>query len=242
MFSSEKPKIKASQSRAQVKGVNDIVVAVLGPDDVVSSVPQFLDGAISSGVEHSMLLCFYIGPARAVKPRTPSPKMAHPQKEGPQSCAFKSIVLVCHCITNPGISVAWAERISTGGRFNIPIVAEGLAPSWLNANSRKPVRPCRRVPHHAHPPSPPASSICVERSETRAKSSIQCGPASFATPHGCRARDGPISCRFATSCANTRGTERSKPPCRRPLRHPVSVAPAVLCFRTFHTELEEWNE
>jgi hypothetical protein len=55
MFSSEKPQVKASRSGPQVKGVNDIVAAVLGSDDVVSSVPQFLDGAIPGGVKHSLM-------------------------------------------------------------------------------------------------------------------------------------------------------------------------------------------
>ena len=39
----------ASESSPLVKGVNNIVAA-LGSDDVVSSVPQFLDGAIVNGV------------------------------------------------------------------------------------------------------------------------------------------------------------------------------------------------
>ena len=56
----------------QVKGVNNIVVAALGADDVVSSVPQFLDGAIISSVEHSLILCLYSEPARAAKPGTSS--------------------------------------------------------------------------------------------------------------------------------------------------------------------------
>ena len=70
MLSSEEPQIKASHSSPQVKGVNNIVVAALGSDDVVSSVPQFLDGAIISGVDHSLILCLYNEPASAVKPGT----------------------------------------------------------------------------------------------------------------------------------------------------------------------------
>jgi hypothetical protein len=69
MLSSEEPQVKASQSSPQVKGVNNIVVTALGSDDVVSSVSQFLDGAIISGVEHSLISCLY-EPARAVKPLT----------------------------------------------------------------------------------------------------------------------------------------------------------------------------
>jgi hypothetical protein len=58
-FSSEEPRVKGSRSSAQVKGVNNIVVAVLGSDDVASAVPQLLDGAIISGVEHFLMLCLY---------------------------------------------------------------------------------------------------------------------------------------------------------------------------------------
>jgi hypothetical protein len=49
--------VKGSQSSPQVKGFNNIVVAALGSDDVVSSVPEFLDGAIIGSVEHSLILC-----------------------------------------------------------------------------------------------------------------------------------------------------------------------------------------
>ena len=59
MFSGEEPQVKGSRSSAQVKGVNNIVVAVLGSDDVASSVPQLLDGAIASGVEHLLMLCLH---------------------------------------------------------------------------------------------------------------------------------------------------------------------------------------
>jgi hypothetical protein len=51
VLSSEEPQVKASQSSPQVKGVNNIVVTALGADNVVSSVSQFLDGAIISRVE-----------------------------------------------------------------------------------------------------------------------------------------------------------------------------------------------
>ena len=70
MFSGEEPQVKGSRSSPQVKGVNNIVVAALASDDVVSSVPQFLDGAIIDGVEHSLILCLYNEPANAVKPGT----------------------------------------------------------------------------------------------------------------------------------------------------------------------------
>jgi len=59
MFSSEEARVKGSRSSLQVKGVNNIVVAALGSDDVASSVPQLLDGAIISGVEHFLMLCLY---------------------------------------------------------------------------------------------------------------------------------------------------------------------------------------
>ena len=53
-----------------MKGVNNIVVAALGSHDVVSFVPQFLDGTIINGVEHSWILCLCNEPASAVKPGT----------------------------------------------------------------------------------------------------------------------------------------------------------------------------
>jgi hypothetical protein len=39
-----------------MKGVNNIVVAALGSDNVASSVPQLLDGAIIGSVEHPLIL------------------------------------------------------------------------------------------------------------------------------------------------------------------------------------------
>jgi hypothetical protein len=59
MFSSEEPQVKGSRSGPQVKGVNNIVVTALGSDDVASSVPQLLGGAIISSVEHFLMLCLY---------------------------------------------------------------------------------------------------------------------------------------------------------------------------------------
>jgi Ca2+:H+ antiporter len=76
MFSGEEPQVKGSQSSPQVKGFNNIVVAALGSDDVVSSVPQFLDGAIIGSVEHSLILCLCNVPARAVKPGISSAGLA----------------------------------------------------------------------------------------------------------------------------------------------------------------------
>ena len=59
MFSGKEPQVKGSQSGAQVKGGNNIVVTALGSDDVASSVAQLLDGAIIGGVEHFLMLCLY---------------------------------------------------------------------------------------------------------------------------------------------------------------------------------------
>ena len=62
MFSGEEPQVKGSQSSPQVKGVDNIVVAALGSDDVVLPVPQLFDGAIIGSVEHSLILCLLMSP------------------------------------------------------------------------------------------------------------------------------------------------------------------------------------
>jgi hypothetical protein len=48
-----------SIARIPAQVLSPRVVLTLGSDDVVSSVPQFLDGAIISGVEHFFMLCLY---------------------------------------------------------------------------------------------------------------------------------------------------------------------------------------